>query len=224
MKHNITSRAMHSTFPELYQAFARHPKPKSIAVCPCCMDQEEVDVMLKKQRDVLTADELSSYASSVFLTCGDISDFMYFFPRILELQLLDVFSWPNPEVYYRAIGQAEFNNWTDAEQSVVIQLTVDKINTLSMHAENGAEVDTWLCALSSIMNDISPVLDNLESTEVWGDFIDWNIKALTEAKLTNSFWDDRPEQAKQLLNRLQSNSVRALCGDRYGMVFDDEGA
>ena len=215
---------MHSTYPELYQTFARHPKPQSIAVCPCCMDQEEVGVMLKKQRDVLTADELSSYASSVFLTCGDKRDFMYFFPRILELQLLDAFSWPDPEVFYRAIGQAEFNHWTDAEQSVVTELTVDKIRTLSTHAEHGAEVDTWLCALSSIMGDIGPILDELESTEVWGGFIDWNIKALTEGKLTNSFWDERPEQARQLLNRLQAKSVRALCAARYGMVFDDEGA
>ena len=87
----------------LYQAFAVMPKPKHIDGCPCCIDRKETGVLLGKALRTITPEEMASYASSAFLTVGEVADYLYFLPRIIEITATEPSWWPDPEVTGRAM-------------------------------------------------------------------------------------------------------------------------
>lgn len=86
------------TIDALYAAFAAVRRPTGIVGCPCCIEDKQIAVLLSRPLRELSAEELSSYASSVFLTVGDEEEFRYFVPRILEISATDPGWWPDPEV------------------------------------------------------------------------------------------------------------------------------
>ncbi|HEY4248453.1 MAG TPA: hypothetical protein VGM64_16520 [Lacunisphaera sp.] len=100
----------------VYAVFASVPRPRKIEGCPCCIEDKEVDVLLAKPLREISPQELSSYASSVFLTVGCEEDFHYFLPRILEITVTDPGWWPHIEVTGRALGTAQWLKWPDAEK------------------------------------------------------------------------------------------------------------
>ena len=72
---------------ELYAAFSDVPAPSTIDACPHCVDDKGLEKLLNTDLRDLEPDDLSSYASSAFLTVGDIPDYLYFLPRILEISV-----------------------------------------------------------------------------------------------------------------------------------------
>ncbi len=188
-------------------------------MCKCCVSEEQCKFILDTPLRQLSGEELSNYASSVFLTGGDQPDFMYFFPRILELSLEEQFFWPCPEVVYRAIVNSDWDKWKDAEQCVVRELTGNKLNSMMDAEEHVRELDAWLCAAASVFKDISPFLAKLEKAKVFESFIEWNIGVVVKRKLDSEFWQDRPAQAAQLVNWFSSDLVRNHCRKTLGMRF-----
>lgn len=106
----------------IYAAFSSVPKPKSIDGCRCCIEDKQVATLLAKPLRELSAEELSSYASSVFLTVGSEADYRYFLPRILEILVSDQTWWPDPEVALRTLALAEWSKWPDAEKRSILRL------------------------------------------------------------------------------------------------------
>jgi hypothetical protein len=86
----MTNDQLRKTIDAVYAAFASVPKPLRIDGCACCVDENEVTVLLTKPLREISPSALSSYASSVFLTVGDKQDFRYFLPRILEISVSDL--------------------------------------------------------------------------------------------------------------------------------------
>ena len=103
----------------LYTAFAKYAKPCDFATCECCLSADEKTVLLTTPLRELRADQLSEYAADVFHTVGEVPDFKYFLPRILEVAVNDQFLWPDPEVVTRKLSLAQWRDWPTEEQNAV---------------------------------------------------------------------------------------------------------
>ncbi len=93
---NIMTSELQKAIDNGYEVFSGVPKPRVIDGCSCCLDEKGIDPLLKKTLRSITPDELSEYASSVYLTVGSDKDFFYFLPRILEILAIHSRWWPNP--------------------------------------------------------------------------------------------------------------------------------
>jgi ribosomal protein S13 len=102
---------LEASIQDFYAAFSDVPAPKQIDGCPCCIDAKKIPVLLKTPRQQLTPDDLSCYSASTFNTVGDVADYLYFLPRILEITTQDGGWWPSLEVTARAIRETRFDSW-----------------------------------------------------------------------------------------------------------------
>lgn len=205
---------------KLYRIFSKYEKPNTFEACPCCIDEEEKEILLSRDLQNLNEQDLGQYASSVFLTVGAKKDFMYFFPKILELSLEDKFSSPDQEVIFRSIANSDWTNWDDDERNIVLDLAIEKFDKLLQEHADSFELDTLLCAIAHIENDLSIYLNKLEKEEnvhSFQEFITHNIKCYTKQKLENAFWEDLPEQEQQVIHWMKSDKVRVWLFSEYGM-------
>ena len=199
---------------QLYAVFAECPKPPGIDACPCCLDEEEVQGLLSKPLRSLTAQELSSYAASVFLTVGGEDDFRYFLPRILELSATNEFLYPDPEIVLGKLRHARWNEWR-AEERQALDGFFDAVLTDKI-AEFGDEIDTWLCAIAQCVADLSPYLDRVAGRpEILVGFYEVHSRHLPKGKLSNPFWHDVPDQGHQVVEWFRSESIRRIIDDHY---------
>lgn len=71
----------------LYAAFADVPRPTEIEGCHCCINEEEIVVLLQKPLRDLSGDDLGPLWYSSPSTVGTWENYCYFFPRLLEVSL-----------------------------------------------------------------------------------------------------------------------------------------
>jgi hypothetical protein len=102
----VEMNRLEGSIQRLYLAFSRVSRPRHIDGCPCCIDGNNIERLLKTSLAEVSAEDLSPYASSAFLTVGATADYLYFLPRILELTARGELLWPDPEVTGRAIASA----------------------------------------------------------------------------------------------------------------------
>ncbi|MCP9619694.1 hypothetical protein FOH10_09070 [Nocardia otitidiscaviarum] len=70
---------------ELYDVFARVPRPDVIDGCPHCVAPDEGRRLLDEPIRSLTPEALARYAAKAMSTWGGVDDFRYLLPRLLEL-------------------------------------------------------------------------------------------------------------------------------------------
>ncbi len=104
----------------LYTTFAGVPRPRHIDGCDCCIDKKDIPNLLATPLRELTPNQLSSYASSVFLTVGSEADFRYFLPRILEIAVTQEGWWPDWEVIGRSLTNGHWLEWATPEKAAII--------------------------------------------------------------------------------------------------------
>jgi hypothetical protein len=182
---------LYQTLPAIYEIFSKHSKPKDFPICQCCLSEDEKRDLLGRKLTELSADDLMSYASNVFLTVGSVPDFKYFLPRILDHSVNERFNWPDPEVVFGKLKLAAWTDWPQGENNAIIDLLNEKFTRL-LENENtiGIEIDTWVCAMARCLPDVTPYLEPLlsEANETkLLSFIEWNWTAMSEGKLANAF-------------------------------------
>ena len=174
----------------LYTAFADVPRPTSIDGCPCCIDNKDIGTLLSKPLRDLTGDELASYASSAFLTVGDVADYLYFLPRILEITATDLAWWPSPEVTARAIRSAGLDSWPPARRAALTDF-LEVVVATAGRPDHPHDTDAWLCAVGRMGLDVQPLLALVaqDPRAVLAYFQD-NYDAVPHGRLANGFWDE----------------------------------
>jgi hypothetical protein len=214
---------MYESLPAVYAAFASYPRPKDFPACECCLSDDEKTSLLNGELMLLSADQLSSYAASVFLTVGSLKDFKYFWPRILDLSVHEMFLWPDPEVVLGKLRLADWHLWPDTERVPIINLLKEKfVRLLEDENSEGLDVDQWVCAFGRCFPDVISYLEPLLATanEIkLLNFIEWNWSALSEGKLANGFWEDAPENCQRLVDWLKQPQVERLLIEKYGTAF-----
>ncbi len=155
---------------QLYETFSGYSFRSDMPCCiPHCFDQSEVDFLGSKPLRELSAAELSSFTSSLLLTCGETLDFKYFLPRVFELCVQGAFGWPDPEIVIGKLKYADWNLWPEHErQAVQAFLKAWWRHRLSVPSSMRAMIplDDCLAALCCTQEDVTEYLEIwLENTE-----------------------------------------------------------
>jgi hypothetical protein len=209
--------ALRQAINALYAAFASVPKPKTITGCPCCIEDKDIPVLLSQPLRDLMPEELSSYASSVFLTIGDEEDFRYFVPRILEISATDPSWWPDPEVVARTLADARWQEWPVAQKEAVARVWDERFTEL-IEAAEGSELDSWLCGLARTGLALTSFLARLSrSPTATLALYGWHANEIVEHRLANGFWDDAPQGRKEVVDWFHSPKISRLILDNYGV-------
>jgi hypothetical protein len=201
-----------------YAAFAMVPKPRTIEGCPCCIDDKEIAILLSKPVREIAPVELSSYASSVFLTVGSEADFRYFLPRILEILVTNTGWWPDPEVFGRSLANAKWLGWLDKERAAVEAVFEAQFQAL-LDAHDGFALDSWLCGLSRAGVELASYLAKLAAAPAAVlAYYEQNADKLDEGTLGNAFWDDDPHGGmKQIVEWFRSLEISLIVLEAYGV-------
>jgi hypothetical protein len=151
---------------EQYRAFAS-PKPATIDGCPCCISPEELDVLLATPLRELSHEQLRRYAASALSTIGAVEDFRYLWPRIAELAITAERPqyFVDPEIVFVRLSYGEWWTWPEAERSAVRALGAAVIEQMRDEPRDADEVDSWICAISQMLDDVTPFLEPLIAGE-----------------------------------------------------------
>lgn len=214
----------------LYAASADVPRPTTIEYCPCCFrpdDERELLAPVPLRR--LPARALSAYAASALLTVGDVADFRYFLPRLLETLLVEGVDRPDLEVVGNRLRMAQWTSWPGPQPDAVrAVLAATWRRTLATDPDDGGDADQVLCTLGNAENDLAPYL----AEWTWSlampaaaaqlrNFLrhGWRWRRGTRT-LTNGFWDYRPDQATQVLAWLGGSPLRAAVSAAFSTAAD----
>lgn len=203
----------------LYSAFRDVPKPKSIEGCPCCIEKKNICTLLSKPLKELSPDDLSSYASSAFLTVGDEADYLYFLPRIIEISCTDLGWWPDPEVTGRAIADVKLSEWPLKRRKALIDVLHAVIQEALSDDDGASLIDDWICAISKMGLEVGSFLRQVESSpaHVLAYYED-NSQALMKQRLRNSFWDRSDQGYDEVISWFKSPKVSQIILEGYGMA------
>ncbi|MBF6176958.1 hypothetical protein [Nocardia otitidiscaviarum] len=143
---------------ELYDVFARVPRPDVIDGCPHCVAPDEGRRLLDEPIRSLTPEALARYAAKAMSTWGGVDDFRYLLPRLLELAADDAFAYPDPEIVF---GKLEYGRWLEwpAAERVAIErfLCAWWRDTLASYPTLPS-ADTVLCSIAATGLDLEPFL------------------------------------------------------------------
>jgi hypothetical protein len=202
--------ALNNAIDDFYLAFADVPIPRHIDGCPCCIDDKEIARILSTPLREIAPDDLASYAASAFLTVGDVSDYLYFLPRIMEISIRDDSWWPDIEVTARAIHATHLQEWPPKRREALIALVTSVIENI-VDSGSHRQIDGWLCAIARMELDVRPHLEKIEtnSAAVLHYFED-NAEGLKFGKLCNPFWELPNTGHDTILQWFKSDAISAI--------------
>lgn len=200
----------------LYVAFEEVPIPDTIEGCPCCIDEKEIDTLLATPPKELSQDSLAHYATSAFLTVGDVADYLYFLPRIVEISIKEEYWWPDIEITARAIKDSGYESWPEFRRNAltaVFQAYLDNI----IETELYYDIDSLMCAIARIEIDVKPYLSVIEKDPkaviaYWEE----NAATLNEGKLANAFWDPPNHGHDEIVRWFRSDNISSIYAEQMG--------
>jgi len=215
----VIMNRLETAIERLYTAFCDVRKPRHIEGCPCCIDSREIDTLLGTWLRDIAPEVLSPYASSALLTVGNIVDYLYFLPRILEISAKDASWWPSPEVTGRAIRSAKFESWPAARTEALTEFLGAVIQNL-LESGNLCEIDCWMCAIGRMGLDVQPYLDIIASSrDALLSYFDDNVNCLRKGRLCNAFWELPCTGHDAIVRWFQSEPIRRIPREEYGFEF-----
>lgn len=203
---------------KLYAAFADQPQPRNIEGCPCCIDRKGISTLLSKQLRDLTPHELTRYAASAFLTVGDVSDFLYFLPRIIEIAATDHAWYPEPEIVGRAIAMTSPQNWPPRRRQAMDELLHAIVHN-AIDEREYFKLDSWLCAIARMGWLVEPLLKIVgESREAMLEYFSHNEKELRRGRLANPFWELPNQGHDAIVEWFRTEVIQSIFVEEYGYV------
>jgi hypothetical protein len=203
----------------LYLAFADIAPPRHIDGCPCCIEAKQIPVLLATPLRSIVANELASYASSALLTVGEVPDYLYFLPRILEISVFDDSWWPDIEVTARAIHSTSLQSWPTVRIDALTLLLRAVIDD-AIASCRYSRIDGWLCAIARMSFDVRPYLAQIEkSPAAVLQYFEDNAECLKRNELSNAFWELPNEGHEAIVNWFKSDAIRKIPFEAYGYVM-----
>lgn len=202
----------------LYAAFGDVRKPSSFPACPCCMTEAEVQNVLTKPLRELSSKELSSYASSALLTVGDVADYLYYLPRILEISATEAW-WPDIEVTAKAIFKTDPSSWPPSRREPTEEFFRAVIDSIVSESHDAWKLDEWICAIGRSGFDVLPALRQIEnSVDLLVAYYEMNEEALTSRHLRNAFWKPDDPGYERVIAWFGSERIGDLIVSKKGVA------
>ena len=204
----------------LYIAFSKYPTWSQHPGCPCCHDPVlQEPLKTKKLRDLTHAD-LFQFGCDAMLTWGDVDDFRYFLPRLLELSIESHISKWDTYLVLNKLGSVDWQSWPADEGKAIAdflhQWWLTTLNTI----EHQVSADDVLTVLGHAYQNLEPFLSewrNIRTEAAFQNFIE-----------TFCCWNGNyclPEQCnEQIVNWLQENETRTWLEAGYDEYVDEEWA
>ena len=211
-------KSLSDSIDSLYAAFRDVPKPRKIDGCPCCIDDKEICTLLSKPLREITGGELASYSSSAFLTVGEVTDYMYFLPRILEVGCAGEGWWPDIEVTGRAIAETRPTAWPETRRQALQDVFQSALQE-AIDDEDGWTIDELICAIAKTGLPIEPYLTQVaQSAKAVLAYYARNSAGLMKQKLGNAFWDREDSGYAQILAWFQNPWISKIIMNGYGLA------
>ncbi len=207
----------------LYAAFAGQARPLKISYCPCCITDEEIATLLGSGLREIPPEVLAPYASSAFLTVGNVADYLYFLPRILEITATDDQWWPDPEVTGRAISTAKLDSWPASRLDALTGFLAAVIDSAIGSGEY-LKIDPWMCAIARMGIDVRPYLQRIAaSPDAVLAYFEDNARCLPKNRLCNAFWELPNAGHDAIVDWFHSEPIRKIPFEAYGYLMAPEG-
>lgn len=145
---------------------------------------------IKDRRD-LGPDELARYARKAISTQGSVDDYLYFFPRIVEIMINDP-GWIDWEVPFGKIGETDPSSWPGRRrqglESFFLALLRHQM-TLDHYDDGEGVLDELICCVGLSGLALDPFLaDVLAYPTALASFYNSNFDRLQSGMLKNAFW------------------------------------
>lgn|GEM_PF-1296045 len=141
--------------------------------CPCCAPTREELSRLLKPLETLSIDDFGRYPGKALSTWGDVKDFKYFLPRMLEINVY--FDKYDSHWLLSKLELAELTVWPDIEKNAFLQFCVHYFyHFLEIFMFDMA--DEWGCFLLALQEkfDINFSFDIAFISSVLRNFLDNN--------------------------------------------------
>ena len=202
-------------------------RPSVIEYCPCCFSADEEQALLAPVAlRQLSVDVLRPYAFDVLLTVGDVDDFRYFLPRILEVACTVGFDGPDLESLSGRLVRARWLDWPAAEQVAVRDVLAALWATTLAVFPSEPDVDTVLCAAGNAGEDLRPYLAawmaefrRPATSAHLLDLLLYGARCTSAGwELTNAFWGGKAEPVAAWL---AGPEVRHAVADAFTVAEDE---
>lgn len=224
---NLAESRIQDAIEGLYAAFSDAKRPSCLDMSPVQEPSDFSGLMQTPLRE-LTTEHLWHYSFSVFLTVGNIPDFEYFFPRIIELATA-----PYPYLHRLEIcvvfKKPSYTGWPDAwrkDRRQAFRAYLDAV-TASWNSLVWEEIDNWVCALAFCLDDLDSRLDILLSqTDAANQnlicFFEANHENLSKHRLANAFWDRTSRLHARIVAWLERADVQLRVQQLYNAGVGSE--
>ena len=165
MKKNIYREELEKAIANLYDTFAIYPLRSQIEACPCCVKEEDKNLIYTNSLNLLTGSQLNKFAFKSISTWGIVDDFKHFIPRLLELTAFGSqdFFWAN--IVIRKLEYANFNNWSEDEKIVIKEYSIALWNyILAEYPAVSLEPESFLYGFSTVFTDLTIFL------QIWQNY------------------------------------------------------
>lgn len=211
--------ALANAIDDLYDAFKDIKAPSEIVGCPCCIDEVTLAKICATPLRELSPDDLSPYASSALLTVGDVRDYLYLLPRILEISVYDEYWWPDIAVTGRAVNSIEPGSWPEFRQKALHRF-LDATIEYFVRSKNYSPLDDWMCAIATMDVDVRPFLSIIETSDpAVLEFFNDNSGTLSDERLTNAFWKLPNIGHDMIVKWFKSEKISKIPFEAYGYKF-----
>ena len=199
-----------SSIEDLYRAFSDIEIPRVIEGCPCCIDDKNIADLLSIPLREISPDTLATYASSAFLTVGEIADYLYFLPRIIEISITDRDWWPDFEVTARAIKDSGVQSWPGHRRDAHVSLLEAWMDDL-IETEDVWGIDGLMCGVGRMELDVKPFLDRIQRRPAAViAFWEENAASLQVGELSNEFWERPSRQHDDIVEWFRSETIEKM--------------
>lgn len=140
----------------LYTTFSQYPFRPEIDGCPCCVTAQDQRKLSAKALNLMESEDISHYSFKAMTTWGDVKDFKYFLPRLLELIATTGLAYGH-EVVLGKLEYAKWNDWEETEKDAI------RAFLLAWWTESLTNKETWgllqIKDLYPFFGDVAPFLE-----------------------------------------------------------------
>jgi hypothetical protein len=206
---------------ELYAAFSDVPAPKHVDGCPCCVGHRRIPQLLSSSLREIAPDDLAPYAFSAILTVGEVSDYLYFFPRIVEVSVIELSWWPDIEVTAKKMRETNFGSWPPWRKNAFEAVLAPTFHHL-LQAGQYCDLGGWLCACGNLELDVRPYLAAIGTVpEAVLSYFEDNEPCLKARRLCRGSWDLPNAAHDQIVEWFYSPQIRRIPSEAYGYAWPE---
>jgi len=207
----IPNARLRSAIDNVYAAFEDYPQPMQLDTSPL-RDKAELKAIEVRPRGSLGTTDLCNYASWAMTTVGDVEQYKYFLPRILELATES--GLIEPEVIALKLEYGAWRSWPPREKTAVEELFRRTFAQALMEHPDNFDAVSWFCGMAILGFDLGGLLrawdatNNSAATLQLAQLIRTLAFPGKEAS-ERGYWESVPDDVeKELLNWLTSQHTR----------------